>query len=68
MEDMLSKVRALRAECDRRGLCIDIQVDGGIGPKTAPLVAEAGATVAVVGSALFGAQDPKAVADAIHAL
>ncbi len=31
-----------------------IEVDGGIKPSTAPLVAEAGADVLVAGSAIFG--------------
>jgi ribulose-phosphate 3-epimerase len=34
-----------------------IQVDGGVDTKTAPLVAEAGATVLVAGSAVFGHPD-----------
>jgi ribulose-phosphate 3-epimerase len=33
---------------------IDIEVDGGVTPKTAPLVAGAGANVLVAGSAVFG--------------
>ncbi|MBQ3106811.1 MAG: ribulose-phosphate 3-epimerase [Eggerthellaceae bacterium] len=37
-----------------------IQVDGGIGLKTAPLVAAAGADVLVCGNAVFGADDPAA--------
>lgn len=68
MEDMLPKVSALRAEIERRGLQVEIEVDGGINAQTAALVAEAGASVAVVGSALFGAKDPMAVAEAVHAL
>ena len=35
-----------------------IQVDGGIGLATAPLVAAAGADVLVCGNAVFGADDP----------
>jgi ribulose-phosphate 3-epimerase len=34
-------------------LDIEIEVDGGIDPKTAPAVAAAGATVLVAGSAVF---------------
>ena len=37
-----------------------IEVDGGIGVKTAPLVAAAGADVLVCGSAVCGADDPSA--------
>jgi ribulose-phosphate 3-epimerase len=35
------------------GRPIDIEVDGGITPDTAPLVARAGANVLVAGSAVF---------------
>lgn len=68
MADMLPKIAALRAEIDRRGLSVTIEVDGGIAPDTAPLVAEAGATAAVVGSALFNAPDPAALVDTLHAI
>lgn len=37
-----------------------IEVDGGIGRATAPLVAAAGADVLVCGNAVFGAEDPAA--------
>jgi ribulose-phosphate 3-epimerase len=55
IEAVLPKIRALRAEIDRRGLDVDIQVDGGIDPGTAPRVVAAGATVLVAGSAVFHA-------------
>jgi ribulose-phosphate 3-epimerase len=35
-----------------------VEVDGGIDARTAPLVAQAGATLFVAGSAVFGAPDP----------
>jgi ribulose-phosphate 3-epimerase len=44
-----------------------IEVDGGIDERTAPLVAEAGATLFVAGSAVFGAEDPAAAYQAIAA-
>ena len=68
MADMLPKIRTLREEIARTGRPIDIEVDGGIGEATAPAVAEAGATVAVVGSALFNAPDPAALAARISRL
>ena len=52
---VVPKIRELRAEIDRRGLAVDIEVDGGVGPATAPTVIEAGADVLVAGSAVFGA-------------
>ncbi len=48
---MLPKIAAARALVGERP--IHIEVDGGIGPETAPLVAEAGADVLVAGSAVF---------------
>ena len=61
----LDKVRELRAELDRRGLDIDIQVDGGIGPDNAAQAISAGASILVAGSSVFKAKD---VGEAINAL
>jgi ribulose-phosphate 3-epimerase len=47
----VDKIRNLRAMAGGRP--IDIEVDGGITPETAPLVARAGANVLVAGSAVF---------------
>ena len=66
MPDMLPKVRAIREEADRRGLDLDIQVDGGINPETAKLCREAGANVLVAGSSVYKAQDRKAAIDALR--
>ena len=66
MADMLPKIAALRAEIDRRKQDTAIQVDGGINGETAGLTARAGATVAVVGSALFKAADPAALVRSIQ--
>ena len=44
-----------------------IEVDGGIDPDTAPLVAAAGASLFVAGSAVFGADDPGSAYAAIAA-
>jgi ribulose-phosphate 3-epimerase len=52
---VLPKIRALRAEIQRRGLDVDIEVDGGIAPSTVRTVVDAGANVLVAGSAVFGA-------------
>ena len=68
MADMMPKVTALRQEIDRRGLSVSIQVDGGIGAATAPIAAAAGADVAVMGSAVFNAADPRALVAAVQAL
>jgi len=52
---MLDKISRLRAILLARGLeHITLEADGGINTETIGLVAHAGATTAVVGSALFG--------------
>ena len=66
MPDMLPKVKAIREEANRRGLNLDIQVDGGINPETAKLCKEAGANVLVAGSSVFKATDRKAAIDALR--
>ena len=64
MADMMPKISALREECEKRSIDIEIQVDGGISAKTIEEPARRGATVFVAGSAVFGANDPaKAIAE-----
>lgn len=55
IEAVVPKIRALRAAIERRGLDVDIEVDGGIGPETVATVVEAGANVLVAGSSVFHA-------------
>lgn len=50
---MERKIAAARAEIDRRGLDVELEVDGGIGPATIGGAARAGARVFCAGSALF---------------
>lgn len=59
MADMMPKIKKLRAECAKRNIYMDIQVDGGISLKTVETAAEAGANVLVAGSAIFGSEDPE---------
>ncbi|WP_339112538.1 ribulose-phosphate 3-epimerase [Thioclava sp. GXIMD2076] len=51
IHSQIDKVRKLRAMIGDRP--IHIEIDGGITPETAPLMAEAGADVLVAGSAVF---------------
>lgn len=53
MPSALPKLSKLKAECERQGLNVELEVDGGINAETAPLAAEAGATVLVAGSYVF---------------
>jgi ribulose-phosphate 3-epimerase len=61
---VVEKIRRLRAMTAGRG--IRIQVDGGITPETAPIAVEAGASVLVAGSAVFGQQDYAAAVSALR--
>ena len=67
MEDMMPKVKTLREEIVRRGLDVDIQVDGGVSMKTVETCAKNGANVLVAGSAIFGAPDRKAMISDLRA-
>ncbi len=67
--DMTGKVRALRQMIGDRP--VHIEIDGGMDPTTAPLMAAAGADVLVAGSAVFkgGSVDaPQVYGDNIRAI
>ena len=64
--DALAKLRQARALIGRRR--IDLEVDGGINPKTAVDVALAGANVLVAGNAIFSGNDPKTYKPRIKAI
>ena len=66
MESQLDTIRQVRAIIDRYNPACELEVDGGISPKTAPLVVEAGADVLVAGSAVYGAADPAAAIAALR--
>jgi len=53
----LTKIAALRHEIDRRGLQVELEVDGGVKIDNIGRIAAAGADVFVAGSAVFGAPD-----------
>ncbi|RLB39974.1 MAG: ribulose-phosphate 3-epimerase [Deltaproteobacteria bacterium] len=54
---MIPKVEELSAKIRARGLEVEIEVDGGIGPETITHISRAGADVFVAGSAIFYSQD-----------
>ena len=64
--ECLEKVKKLKAEIDKRGLAVDIQVDGGINEKNAADAKAAGANVLVAGSAVFKYDDRKAAIDKLR--
>lgn len=68
MPSALEKISAIKAECERRNLNIEIEVDGGINSETAPLAVAAGATILVAGNFLFSADDMAAKVNEIKSL
>lgn len=64
----LDKIAVIKTECERQGLNIDIEVDGGINAETAPLAINAGANVLVAGNFLFSAEDMGAKVKEIKSL
>lgn len=64
----VEKVRELRALIDETGSRAVIEVDGGVNVETGKLLAEAGADALVAGNAVFKADNPLAVIDALRAL
>ncbi|TWH27293.1 MULTISPECIES: ribulose-phosphate 3-epimerase [unclassified Aminobacter] len=63
---VVEKVRRVKAMIGDRP--IDIEIDGGVTPETAPLVAAAGANVLVAGSAVFKGNSQEAYARNIEAI
>jgi ribulose-phosphate 3-epimerase len=55
--EVVPKIKRLKEMIEKRGLNIEIEVDGGINPSTIHLVSSAGADVFVAGSAIFYSDD-----------
>lgn len=66
LAELEPKIAAARAEIDRRGLEIELEVDGGITTATIGPAARAGATAFCAGSAVFNG--PGTMADRVAAL
>ena len=64
--ETVEKVRKLKAETQNRGIQIEIQVDGGIDSTNAKTLADAGATILVAGSSVFGKDDRGAAIRALR--
>lgn len=54
LESVLPKIGRVRRMIDNLKPGCEVEVDGGVDPKTAPLAAAAGASVFVAGSSIFG--------------
>jgi ribulose-phosphate 3-epimerase len=57
-ESSLPKIQAVRREIDRRGLTVDVEVDGGIDERSGARCLAAGATVLAAASSVFRSGDP----------
>ena len=66
IEETYQRVRTLMAEIERQGLVIPIEVDGGVSASNAAALVEAGAEMLVAGSAVFKAESPKEVIEAMR--
>ena len=64
--ETIEKVRKLRAELDRRGSLVEIQVDGGVNNANAGELISAGASILVAGSSVFAASDRAAAISALR--
>ena len=67
MDDMMPKLKQIRAYIDAENPACELEVDGGINEKTAKICQENGANVFVAGSAYFKAENPAAFVRAVKA-
>ena len=65
IEETYARIRAVKAEIKRIGSPALIEVDGGVSPKNAGRLKKAGVDILVAGSAVFKAEDPAAVVEAL---
>jgi ribulose-phosphate 3-epimerase len=67
IEPVVPKIRHIAQLVRERGVPVEIEVDGGIDARTAPVVVSAGARILVAGSAVFGQADRAAAMETIRA-
>ena len=63
LTDMVNKIKTLKEYIDKNNIEADIEADGGINLKTAPMVKEAGANILVAGTAILMANNFKTIID-----
>ncbi len=59
IEGMLEKISRLRKFIDKRGLKVELEVDGGVTLENIYEISQAGADILVAGSAIFGSNNYK---------
>jgi ribulose-phosphate 3-epimerase len=66
--DVYPRLERTRAEIDRRGLAVELEIDGGVKPDNAQRAVDAGATVLVAASGVFRQPDIPGAARTIAAI
>jgi ribulose-phosphate 3-epimerase len=66
--EVYPRLEAVRAEVDRRGLPVEVEVDGGVKVDNAQRAVDAGATVLISASGIFQAPDPTEAAARLAAI
>ena len=66
IEDTYNRVQTLKAEVERQGLDLELEVDGGVSASNAKALTDAGFDILVAGRAVFKAEDPAAVINAMR--
>jgi ribulose-phosphate 3-epimerase len=66
--DVYPRLERTRAEIDRRGLAVELEIDGGVKPDNAQRAVDAGATVLVAASGVFCQPDIPEAARTIAAI
>jgi len=64
--DMVKKIEKLKKHIKENKIEIDIEADGGINLKTAPMIKKAGANILVAGTAILMANDFKTIIDELR--
>lgn len=66
IESVLHKIRQVKELVDKKGLSVEIEVDGGVNEETARKCVKAGANVLVAGSAIYNEKDRKKAIEIIR--
>lgn len=66
IEDTYGRIRTLKAEIEKNGLYVKIEVDGGVSPSNSKALTDAGAEILVAGSSVFKAENPSEVVAAMR--
>ena len=66
MTEVVPKIARARRAIDDAGLAVELEVDGGIDARTAPVVVLAGARLLVAGNAIFAQEDAIAAAQRVR--